>query len=482
MDTKLLLTLAHLSDDALLSRVKHLAAREREATALLIAHLAELDERRLYLGEGCSSLFTYCTQVLHLSEGAAYGRIQAARAARRFPSILDRLEEGSLTLATVGLLAPHLTQDNHKDLLDAAHHRSKREVEELVVRLAPQPPVPTVVRRLPRPAVEAAPSSLTPLAAPTSAAAFSMHETSARKSSAMPPPAQRGTVAPLAPERYKFQFTASAEMHEKLRLAQALLRHQIPDGDVVAVLDRALSALIEELMKQKLAVTDRLRASRGIDSGSRHVPAEVKRAVWQRDGGRCAFVGRAGRRCTEQGFLEFHHVKPHAAGGDASVENIELRCRAHNGFEAALVFGPGKANGVKEPCPSLYEILERTPCDADLGFGASRGPAPGGRLQIHHSQDLIAAEVDDLHGDAVVRSGREGKRARAPHPLERVLVDRRPQSPLPSAGHHQPSQREFCLAEFLQRRSESFGIWRGEQFWQFDATVTGERGSSGSPG
>jgi len=88
MDPNLLSTVAHLSDDALISRVKHLAAREREATALLIAHLAELDVRRLYLGEGCSSLFTYCTQVLHLSEHAAYGRIEAARAARRFPIIL----------------------------------------------------------------------------------------------------------------------------------------------------------------------------------------------------------------------------------------------------------------------------------------------------------------------------------------------------------------------------------------------------------
>jgi hypothetical protein len=129
----------------------------------------------------------------------------------------------------------------------------------------------------------------------------------------------------LAPERYRFQFTASVQIHEKLRLAQALLRHQIPDGDVAAVLDRALSALIEDLMKQKLAATDHPRAGRGTDPGSRHVPAEVKRAVWQRDGGRCAFVSRAGRRCTEQNFLEFHHVEPYAAGGEATLKNIELR-------------------------------------------------------------------------------------------------------------------------------------------------------------
>src|SRR5512145_2560453 len=131
MTTTLLASAAQLANPDLLARVKQLAAREREATAALIAHLAELDARRLYLAEGCSSLFTYCTQVLHLSEHAAYGRIEAARAARRYPILLDRLAEGSVTLTTVGLLAPHLTPENHRDLLDQARHRSRRAAEAL---------------------------------------------------------------------------------------------------------------------------------------------------------------------------------------------------------------------------------------------------------------------------------------------------------------------------------------------------------------
>jgi hypothetical protein len=138
-----------LSDYDLLIEVKRLADGERRATTQLIASLAELDNRRLYLGEGCSSLFTYCTQVLHLSEHAAYGRIEAARAARRFPVILQRLAEGSVTLTTVGLLAPHLTSENHLALLDAARHRSKRDVEVLVAGIRPQPPVPSSIRKLP---------------------------------------------------------------------------------------------------------------------------------------------------------------------------------------------------------------------------------------------------------------------------------------------------------------------------------------------
>src|SRR5687767_10872948 len=125
-------SLAQLSDRELLANVQAAANNERAATATLIALLAEMDARRLYLGEGCSSLFTYCTQVLHLSEHAAYARIEAARAARRFPQVLDALVGGSVNLTTVGLLAPHLTVENHCELLEAARHKSKREVEHLV--------------------------------------------------------------------------------------------------------------------------------------------------------------------------------------------------------------------------------------------------------------------------------------------------------------------------------------------------------------
>jgi hypothetical protein len=129
---------AGLPDDRLLIEVVEAARHEPQACARLVALLAELDVRRLYLGAGCSSLFTYCTRVLHLSEHAAYGRIEAARAARQYPAVLEMLEAGTLNLTTVGLLRQHLTPENHREVLAAAAHRSKREVEELVAGLRPQ--------------------------------------------------------------------------------------------------------------------------------------------------------------------------------------------------------------------------------------------------------------------------------------------------------------------------------------------------------
>jgi hypothetical protein len=155
------------------------------------------------------------------------------------------------------------------------------------------------------------------------------------------PAAARPVIRPLAPERYEIRFTASTELREKLRVAQDLLGHAIPSGDLAQVFDRALTLLVADLSRKKFAATERPRGSRGQSDESRNIPAEVKRRVGARDQRRCAFVAPSGLRCDEQRFLEFHHVVPYAAGGLPTVENIQLRCRAHNGYEADLFFGPG---------------------------------------------------------------------------------------------------------------------------------------------
>jgi len=138
--------------------------------------------------------------------------------------------------------------------------------------------------------------------------------------------------------RYKVQFTVTQDTHEKLRRVQDLLRHRLPTGDPAAIFDRAISLLLQTLEMQKLATTNRPRTVQAAESQTRHVPAAVRRKVWARDGGRCKFEGPAGR-CDETGFLEFHHVVPFASGGRTTVENLELRCAAHNRYEAEQHFG-----------------------------------------------------------------------------------------------------------------------------------------------
>jgi hypothetical protein len=298
---------SHRSDRELEAEVARLAGCEREATASLIAHLAELYGRRLHERAGFSSLFTYCTDVLRLSEHEAYDRMKAAKVVRRYPAVLALLASGRVNLTTVRLLAPHLTRKNQEELFSAASGKSKRQVQELLAGRYPKADVASSVRKLP---------------------------------SSMVAPVPRPVVQPLSPNRYRVTFTADAEMCEKLELAQDLLRHAVPGGDVAQVFARALDALVDALVKQKVAVTSRPATSRGQADDSRNIPAEVKRGAFIRDRGRFAFVGAHGRRCGERAFLEFHHLVPYAVGGRPTVDNIELRCRAHNGYEAAQFYGP----------------------------------------------------------------------------------------------------------------------------------------------
>ena len=367
------LAASKLTDRELLRRVDELARQERDATVDLIAHLAELDKRSLYRGLGYGSLFSYCTQALWLSEHAALNRIEAARASRTFPVLLDCLADGAVNLSTVRLLAPHLTPENHERLLDEARGRSKREVALIVARLAPQPDVPSSVRKLPaglrlgpveaaRPgAIEAAPPArwpVEPTARPTEAGAPrslatagpipAQQATLPIRAALAPSATPRPVIAALTPERYRIQFTVTRETHEMLRHAQDLLRREIPDGDPGVIFERALMLLLEDVARRKLAATTSPRHGRSGDPRSRHIPADVKRKVWLRDHGRCAFVSSAGRRCRERTFLEFHHVDPYALGGETTVANVSLRCREHNAHEAELVFGPWRPGAVHE--------------------------------------------------------------------------------------------------------------------------------------
>ena len=132
-----------ISDDELLRRLSELLSRSRRVEADLVAHIGEVDERRLYAREACSSMFAYATDVLHLSEHEAYERITAARASRRYPLLLEMLRDGRLHLSGIGKLAPHLTEENHEALLARAAHRTKRQIEELLAELSPRPDVPS---------------------------------------------------------------------------------------------------------------------------------------------------------------------------------------------------------------------------------------------------------------------------------------------------------------------------------------------------
>jgi hypothetical protein len=327
--------LQSLSDDDLLRRLLELLSRSRRAEADLVAHIAEVDARRLYAREACSSMFSYCTEVLRLSEHEAYERITAARASRRFPMLLEMLRDGRLHLSGIGKLAPHLTEESCETLLARAARKSKRQIEELLAEISPKPDVPAVVRKLPdrSPApVELGPDRVTNLPAPVA-----QQPALAAPPSPPPNPPMRPVVEPLAPSRYKVQFTASGELREKLGRLQALMQ-----GELAEVIEAAVTEKLERLEAKRYARVKAPRkglAETELSPRSRYIPAAVRREVHRRDGGRCRFVNQDGRRCTENRGLEFHHNDPFGRGGDHDPETMSLMCRRHNAYLAERDYG-----------------------------------------------------------------------------------------------------------------------------------------------
>jgi hypothetical protein len=363
----LLRLLQHLTDDELIARIAALNDTERRTAADLVAHLAEMEARDLHLALGYRSLHAYCRAVLHLSEHESYNRMEAARIALRFPVVLAMLADGVLHLTAVRLLSPHLEGEDHLALLGGAIHKTKDDVKELLAGWFPKEDVKTSIRRVPAMPAASPPAPSVPGVSgnatvdseagrastdvggasvgggdsvPGSAAPNAASSPSAAPSAAAPSSAhrRRTTIDPLSADTFAVRLTARRATVERLRRAQELLSHAIPDGDVDEILFRALGKLIESMSGAPRAGIR--RPARSIDKASRHVPAGVERTVRKRDEDRCAFVGRNGTRCQERRFLELHHVKPWIAGGGPTPENMELRCRAHNQYEAKVYFAP----------------------------------------------------------------------------------------------------------------------------------------------
>ncbi len=334
-------TLASLSNEQLLAQLPELRSRERRAIAEVIVCLAEVDRRRLYLREACSSLYAFCVERLGYSEDAARKRMRVARLYRELPQTLDELTSGSIHLTGLFLLSGHLTEDNAGPLLAEARGKTRREIELVVARWFPRSDV------LP---------SITPLGAD-----FTGPGTSASGSQKGAPPVTsqrvdgipsadsatsgrtdgvRSRVQPLSAQSYRVEFTASAELHAKLEHAQNLLSHAVAPGDLGEIFERALDELIaKETKRRQGAMSEKPRKRRPLKEGSRHVPVSAVREVWNRDDHQCTFVDERGRRCSERRYVTLEHVDPHARGGPSTAENLCLLCKPHNQDAARREFG-----------------------------------------------------------------------------------------------------------------------------------------------
>jgi hypothetical protein len=393
------ISLSHLPDKALLRHLAALVAQDRASTVSLLTCIAEVDSRRLYRPAGYPSMYAYCVEELRLSEDAAYKRIQVARTAREFPALFTALADGRVHMTGVLTLAPHLTAGNVDELIAAATHHTRAEIEQWLARRFPRPEALRLddgVSPLPRLAANQALPELAPERVEAD-----------REGSQLAPgrvPAPPTRVAPLSPERFALQITIDQETHDKLRYAQTLLGHALPSGDVALVLGRALDALIGQLEKRKFASTTRPRRKPRPAGGKRSVPAHVRRAVWERDRGECTFVGQNGHRCAARKFLEFDHVDPVALGGQPSVDRMRLRCRAHNQYEAERAFGVGFMRAKREQA-AANRVAAIVGAGRDAAIvAAARGAATVGPERDHTADVIAGLRSLGVRGDEARRA------------------------------------------------------------------------------
>ena len=342
-----------LSNEELEASLNGLLGVGARVEARIVAHLAEVEARRLHLLAGFSSLYDYCRKRLGLSDYEAFVRITVARVARKFPVIFGMLERRELHLTAICEVRDFLCDENHAELLAEVSGKTKLQIRELLARWFPQADVRTSLTKLP-------------------------------------------AIEPLSPGRYRLLLTLSAEQKAKLELARDLMSHANRTGDLAVVVERALDELISRLEKRRFAQTSaqpKRDDANGCDDAAKrhhaqvavnsaetsaasaktvglpgaivrsakqdctqrsvtkaaskrrsHIANDVRRQLLARDGCCCAFVSDDGRRCDARAFLQFHHRQAWAHGGADSADNLALFCQAHNRLAAERDFGATRIN------------------------------------------------------------------------------------------------------------------------------------------
>ncbi len=325
-------------------------------------------------------MFAYCTDALGLCKSSAYRRIAAARVCRQYPEVFVRVAAGELQTSVLAALSRHLTPNNATGLFEVCSRKSCEQVEELLAARFPKPDVADSIRRLPSAGSSAGSSMGNPIASVSSAAPQGSvvtadppatdHNQGAVTADARAADNAEGAVTVDPPtvraEIVMRRFSESSSRWRRTALACILRRMASSSGCskrsarwrvigsrmpvLLSLMTRGLEAYRRELLKERYGVGRKARRSKrvsvnpselasGLVKRSRHVPADVARQVYLRDGGCCTFCAAGGRRCGATRFLEIDHVTPWARDGGATVENLRLRCRAHSQHAAREVFG-----------------------------------------------------------------------------------------------------------------------------------------------
>jgi 5-methylcytosine-specific restriction endonuclease McrA len=348
-----------LSNEDLDHSAQELALHEKQNSARLIAHIAEIGERKYQVKLGYQNLFEYCVKRLNLSEGAVFRRTQVAGKSRRFPQILEALFSGRLHLTGASLIAPHLTEDNAENLISKAQGKTRREIVKLLITLAPKKEFAPSIRKQPRPD----PKGNAPKVVGEDSEVPTLGEATGEVKPPVPSADQqsRDLIEPATEERYNFRFSAGKEFTEKFKRLGEVIGVKNPQNHLEEILGKALDIALEKKdPRQKLKrrrereakkrnscrredVPKQTAETSGSGSGSpavsRHVSSEIRERVLERAGYQCQYCGPEGTRCTSKTGLQIEHTKPFAVYQTHDEAYLRAFCPAHNLFAAKAFFG-----------------------------------------------------------------------------------------------------------------------------------------------
>lgn len=389
------MNLKHLSDDRLLLATQEAAQQERLATTLLLHHLCEIQRRRLFARFACASLFEYCVKHLQMSESQAARRVNAARALAEFPEIENSLHSGELSLTAVSQAQSFFNKEaqgktpiakcQKREIFDKIVGKSTRETERVLLSHSSQPErhIKEIVRpisptwteikfaadeelmndldrlkeiwshEMPNPSMADLIKKmahycilkLDPLKQAERAQARRLKNQSRKNpTTALETPLSKdldGLDESLSTQTDQTHNTASDDSSQSGQSSQPLVESTsapkstsalmtTPTRPTPAPKPTPVPTLRPTRVRKTHSPTTRPSSQR-----SRYIPATVRHTIWLRDQGACTYVDPiTGEQCQSRHRLQIDHIRPFAKGGENSLENLRLRCLAHNQWHA----------------------------------------------------------------------------------------------------------------------------------------------------
>ncbi len=358
------------------SRLAGLLSREREALAEFISELADFDLRRCWEERGYASLFEFLVRELRLSRGNAFYRTKAVDLVQRFPETLEALREGKLCLSCIPEVARVVTPENRAQVLPRFFHLSREDAKLLSVELAPREVVPvrevvTAASATCMATPDAPPLALMPASPPTATSPAPVQPLNCNGPEVLDRKGQRPVVPftfaePITAQLSRLHLTVTRELLAKIEAAQLALSHAQPGATIADILELGADTALARGAKRKgLVDRPRPRVPAMPLPHSDHIPAEIRRAVWKRDDGRCQWKLANGESCGSRYRVQFDHIQPRGKGGETTVANLRILCQRHNLIAARMAYGTGvvaryQRRRAKTAIPSRQSLFRQT--------------------------------------------------------------------------------------------------------------------------